>query len=454
MVTKESILETLSAIVDPDLGKDIVTLGFIANLEVEEGSDGAHVLLEIRITTPACPVRDEFKLQAEQLVGALEGVVTVTVTISSQSMGEQRHTTSAESGLKNVGALIAIASCKGGVGKSTVTAAMARELTQRGHRVGLLDTDIFGPSIPTLFNRHDQDLESGPGNTLLPADINGLKVMSFGFWLGDSPAVMRGPMVTNYVQQFLHGVSWGELDYLLLDLPPGTGDIQLTITQTVQLDGAVVVTTPQPLALADVGKGILMFEKVDVPVLGVVENMAYFEADGVRHAVFGSDGAASLQQRFGVELLGQLPLDPARYGTTFDGDIDLLEVRDTVDATVRALGSASVTRDPAIVDYDERQLRLSWPDGREVAIDNLLLRSNCGCAHCVNEFTGERTIDRSQIPADIKAEEVRTVGNYAVSIKWSDGHSTGLYPYRTIEQLAATATSDAAVASNAAEVSG
>jgi ATP-binding protein involved in chromosome partitioning len=441
MVTKDAVLEALGAIIDPDLDKDIVTLGFIANLEIE----GPHILVEIRITTPACPVRDEFKTAAEKLVGALPGVETVTVTISSQAArSNARANEKSESGLANVGALIAIASCKGGVGKSTVAAALARELAQRGHRVGLLDTDIFGPSLPTLFNRHEQELESGPGNMLLPAEVNGLKVMSFGFWLGDSPAVMRGPMVTNYVQQFLHGVAWGELDYLLLDLPPGTGDIQLTITQAVRLDGAVVVTTPQPLAIADVRKGILMFEKVDVPVLGIIENMAYFQAGDVRYPVFGTDGATGLQESFGVDLLGRLPLDPEQYGRTFDVAAAIPEISDAVDAMVRAVGSASVGREPVAVDFDAARIQLTWPEGRSVAIANLELRANCRCANCVNEFTGERTNRRDAIRPDIKAEEVRTVGNYAISVKWNDGHSTGLFPYRTIEQLAKTVAQPAA----------
>ena len=445
MVTKDQVLGALSQIVDPDLGRDIVALGFITSLEIEDG----HVLVEIRITTPACPVRDQFKSEAERLVGALPGTRSVTVTITSapqagaaaRSAARRPGTpgTARESGLDRVGALIAVASCKGGVGKSTVAAALACELAQRGHRVGLLDTDIFGPSIPTLFDCRELDLQAGPGNTLLPAQVGALKLMSFGFWLGDAPAVMRGPMVTNYIQQLLHGVQWGALDYLFLDLPPGTGDIQLTITQAVQLNGAVVVTTPQPLALADVGKGIVMFDKVSVPVLGVVENMAWFEAGGERHAVFGSDGVRQLQERFGVEVLGRLPLDPRRYGRTFGDEFDLPEVSAAADRMVRALGKASVAQESIAVEHDDRCITLRWADGKTVSIANRELRTSCRCAHCVNEYTGERTADPAAIAADIRAKEVRTVGNYALSITWSDGHSTGLFPYSTIERLAAAA---------------
>ena len=445
MVSKDQVLGALAQIVDPDLGRDIVALGFITSLEIEDG----HVLVEIRVTTPACPVRDQFKAEAERLVGALPGTRSVTVTITSapqasagRSSGPpagRRQGPARESGLDRVGALIAVASCKGGVGKSTVAAALACELAQRGHRVGLLDTDIFGPSIPTLFDCRDLDIESGPGNTLLPTQVGPLKLMSFGFFLGDAPAVMRGPMVTNYIQQLLHGVQWGELDYLFLDLPPGTGDIQLTITQAVKLNGAVVVTTPQPLALADVGKGIVMFDKVSVPVLGVVENMAYFESGGERHAVFGSGGARQLQDRFGVDVLGQLPLDPHRYGRTFGGDQDLPEVVAAADRMVRALGKASVAQESISVQHDAERITLRWADGRTVSVPNRELRASCRCAHCINEFTGERTADPGAIPHDIQAKEVRTVGNYALSITWSDGHSTGLFPYPAIEQMAAVA---------------
>ncbi len=442
MVTKDQVLGALAQIVDPDLGRDIVALGFITTLEIEDG----HVLVEIRITTPACPVRDQFKADAERLVSALDGVRSVTVSITSappqsaaQRPAAQRSGAPRESGLDQVGALIAVASCKGGVGKSTVAAALACELAQRGHRVGLLDTDIFGPSIPTLFDCRDLDLQAAPGNLLLPAQVGALKLMSFGFWLGDAPAVMRGPMVTNYIQQLLHGVQWGELDYLFLDLPPGTGDIQLTITQAVELNGAVVVTTPQPLALADVGKGILMFDKVSVPVLGVVENMAYFEAGGERHAVFGSGGGRRLQERFGIEVLGQLPLDPQRYGRTFGGELDLPEIAFAADRMVRALGRASVARESISVEHDAERITLRWADGKAVSVANRDLRASCRCAHCVNEFSGERTADPAAIPADVHPREIRTVGNYALSITWSDGHSTGLFPYPTIEQLAAAA---------------
>lgn len=433
MVTKEHVLAELSKIVDPDLNQDIVSLGFITNLEIKDG----HVLVEINITTPACPVRDEFKAEAEQLISAIEGAKSVTVSITSVAKPTDTVRTSAsnESGLESVGSLVAVASCKGGVGKSTIAAALACELAQRGHRVGLLDTDIFGPSLPTLFDSHSVDPQAGPGNMLMPVEVNGLKLMSFGFWLGDAPAVMRGPMVTNYIQQLLHGILWGELDYLFLDLPPGTGDIQLTITQSVKLDGAVVVTTPQPLALADVGKGILMFDKVNVPVLGVVENMAYFHINGNHHPVFGSGGGRELEERFGIAQLGKIPLDPERYGRTFPSSIRLPEVESVVDQMIRSLGRKSVAQEEISFEHDSNEIVLKWANGKTLSVENRTLRIHCRCAHCVNEFTGEKMIDAGGVPADVFPKEIRSVGNYALAITWSDGHSTGLFPFSMIERI-------------------
>lgn len=435
MVSKADVTESLRAIVDPDLHRDIVSLGFLKEVEIEDG----HVMAQIHITTPACPVRDEFKTQAERLIGDLPSVKSVTVRITAP---EQKRTSSVkESGLEEVGSIIAVASCKGGVGKSTIAAGIASELAHRGHRVGLLDADIFGPSMPTLFNLHGQPLTAGRGNLLAPVMVGPLAVMSFGFWLGDAPAVMRGPMVTNYVQQFLHGVAWGALDYLLLDLPPGTGDIHLTITQAIQLDGAVIVTTPQALAITDVGKGILMFDKVEVPVLGVIENMShYIDTDGRCNYVFGKGGGQSLAQRFGVPLLCQIPLVPTAYGGTFESYAADEGLATAADEVIMALGrsKAKVQPKPEVA-FDEHAITVSWEDGTADTVSNRELRVNCRCARCVNEFSGEQLLDVEHIPADIRADEVRVVGNYALAVTWSDGHSTGLFPYRTIKSLAVEA---------------
>jgi ATP-binding protein involved in chromosome partitioning len=434
-IQEKDVLAALSRIIDPDFKQDIVTLGFIRNMKIE----GSTVGFDIQLTTPACPIKDQFKAEAERVVGELSGVETVNVTMTSAKT--QRTPKVARSGLTEVQAIIAVASGKGGVGKSTVAACLAREVARRGYRVGLLDTDIFGPSVPTLFNLHDQHLYQNDEEMIMPVETGEISVMSFGFWLGESPAIMRGPMVSSYIQQFLHQVAWGRLDYLFLDLPPGTGDIQLTITQAVELDGAVIVTTPQALSYADVGKGIVMFDRVDVPVLGVIENMAYFVCDecGKKHPIFGEGGARRLADRFGIEVLGQLPLSPGEYGGTFEEVNEIPEISSSVDTLMMALGRATLEgiRRPS-VEYDDKKITLTWENGETVTVSNHALRASCECALCVDEHTGEPILDPATIPPDIRPDEVKPIGNYAISITWSDGHSTGLYPYKKIKALAAS----------------
>ena len=432
-VTEKDILSRLSQIIDPDFQKDIVSLGFIKNLSI----DGGNISFDINITTPACPVKDHFRSEAERLVGSLPGVQKVSAKVTAPSAGRQQKVE--KSGLVSVDSIIAVASGKGGVGKSTVAAALAKELSQRGYKVGLLDTDIFGPSLPTLFDLHKEELQGTADNMIVPIEVDGLKVMSFGFWLGDSPAIMRGPMVSNYIQQFLHQVAWGELDYLFLDLPPGTGDIQLTITQSVQLDGAVIVTTPQALSLADVGKGILMFDRVNVPVLGVIENMAYFICDQCekRHLVFGEGAGRSLSRRFGIDVIAQLPLAPHDYGITFNHHVENKAVADAVDQVVMALGKYSRGTERPEISFDSANVTVTWKDGHTVSLPNRELRASCQCATCVNEFTGEQVLDVNTIDAAIQAKSVQPIGNYAISIDWSDGHSTGFFPYTRLKELAA-----------------
>src|SRR3989338_1843217 len=212
-------------------------------------------------------------------------------------------------GLTKVKHVIAVSSCKGGVGKSTVAAGFARSLCQQGFKTGLLDADIHGPSLPTLFNlTSGVKVLSNEFRMIVPIEAQGLRLMSFGFLLGDAPAVMRGPIVTRYIQQIMLQTDWGELDYLIVDMPPGTGDVQLTITQSARLTGAVIVTTRQTLSLVDVARGILMFEKVSVPILGIVDNMAYFICGSchTKHYLFGDEHA--LEKRFGVKTLVEIPL--------------------------------------------------------------------------------------------------------------------------------------------------
>jgi ATP-binding protein involved in chromosome partitioning len=432
MVTEKQILAALSVIIDPDFQRDIVSLGFVKNLSIDEG----RIAFEIELTTPACPLRERFKQQATERVQALEGVTQVDITMTAQ----KRHRPLAieESGLKTVRTILAVSSCKGGVGKSTVAALLARTLSARGHAVGLLDADIYGPSIPTLFNLHETGVHANEQKQYLPYIADGVKLMSFGFLAGDGPAVLRGPMVAQYTQQMLHNVHWGELDYLIIDMPPGTGDIQLTISQSVQVDASVIVTTPHQLSLTDVRKGIMMFETVNVPVLGVIENMAYFECDDChkKHALFGQGGGKTLSERFGLETLAELPVTSA-----LSGSLQALTgsplADQTTDAVIRALGrkTGEKPETPAL-DYDATHLTLSWSDGTNARVAHTTLRKACACALCIDEMTQRPLLDPTAIPEDIHPLSIGTIGNYALTIDWSDGHNTGFFPYKTIKKLA------------------
>ncbi len=432
MIVEKDVLDALRVIIDPDFHQDIVSLGFVQDIRITD----KRVAFTIELTTPACPIKDQFQEQAEKVVAALPGVEEVEVHMTARARPERKLAQG--SGLSKVGNIIAVTSCKGGVGKSTVAGMLAVNLARRGYRTGLLDADIFGPSVPTLFQLHDTGVETTEDKYILPREAEGVSVMSFGFMLGDQPAVMRGPMVSNFVQQLLHQVAWGELDYLVVDFPPGTGDVQLTLSQQAQIDAAVIVTTPHALSLTDVRKGILMFEKVDVPVIGVVENMAYFLCDGCdkQHFIFGPSGGSSLQERFGLETLASLPL---RNG--LQGNIDALaetpEATETTDAVIMALGKHQLHRpERPEVEATESHIHLHWSDGRTTSVANRTLRLACGCALCVDEMTHKPILDPERVPADIQALELRTIGNYALGISWSDGHNTGFFPYKTIVALA------------------
>src|SRR3989338_6227 len=434
MMREEDVLEALRNIIDPDFNKDIVSLGFVKNIRIL----GDEVSLEIQLTTPACPVKNEFQRQAEYLVRQLPGIKKVSV----QMTAAQRPFTSAlqgiQSTLNTVASIIAVSSCKGGVGKSTVAGYLAQELASRGFQVGLVDADIHGPSIPTLFNMTHAEVYINDKKQLIPVERNNLKIMSFGFLLGDGPAVMRGPMVSQYVQQVLHNTDWGKLDYLFIDMPPGTGDVQLTITQSVRLSGAVIVTTPQTLSLIDVTRGILMFEKVNVPILGVIENMSYFVCDNCakRHYIFGQNARQSLNERFGIGLLAEFPL-LAQLTYPMDSSVGNDFIRQALDRIMMALGKSTVQqKEVPQIQFDSRKVTLAWSDGTQIQVSNRDLRLSCRCAVCINEMTGERILQEKDVRSDIVPQEVIPLGNYAVGITWNDGHASGIYPYRAIKELA------------------
>jgi ATP-binding protein involved in chromosome partitioning len=318
MTTLDDIRERLSEVLPPGLGRDIVALGMVEAINNRDG----HVAIDLR--PPAMPQTSLNATVADirRAVGALPGIEDVEVRIATPS---DQHQTPAHAGggqasstmtemvpLPHVRDIIAVASTKGGVGKSTVAVNLALALSRLGQRVGLLDADVYGPSLPIMLGLTGRP-EVGENKRIFPLEKYGLRVMSIGFFLDDSsPVIWRGPLVMGLVRQFLKDVEWGELDFLVVDMPPGTGDAQLTLVQQVPLAGGIVVTTPQDVATLDVQRGVAMFQQVNTPVLGIVENMSFYQCPecGQREDVFGTGGGERIAQKFGVPLLGQIPLVP------------------------------------------------------------------------------------------------------------------------------------------------
>ncbi len=309
VVSEDQIRDALKSVRYPGFSRDIVSFGLVKSVKIDNGE--IKVQLVLATNDPNVPAT--IKNDAENVLRAIDGVRGAKVLIDIHAPPAGVGTGVGATRIPGIKHAIAVASGKGGVGKSTVAANLAVALEQTKARVGLCDCDIYGPSISLMFGTRDRPMATEE-NKIVPIEQYGLRLMSMGFLLDDtSPAILRGPMVTRYTQQFLRQVEWGELDYLVLDLPPGTGDIQLTIVQTVALSGAIIVTTPQEVALIDARKAATMFDKVNVPVLGLIENMSYFvsPSDGKRYDIFGSGGGEREAKRIRVPLLGQIPIDIA-----------------------------------------------------------------------------------------------------------------------------------------------
>ena len=333
---RDAVLHALRGVIDPDLNQDIVSLGFVTRCVVE----GGRVDVVINLTTPACPVKDKLKAQAEALIAALPGVTQVSVEMTAEVRGAAGPPRDIAKDIRHI---VAISSGKGGVGKSTVSVNLACALAQTGARVGLLDCDVHGPDVPLMMGLEGQpeQVQIDGATKLVPKERHGVRSMSIGYLLpAAEPIIWRGPMVHSFVRQMLTDVAWGPLDYLLVDMPPGTGDAQLSLAQQVPLTGSVLVTTPQAVAAYDVTKAISMFRKVDVPILGIVENMAGYTIEGlvqgasggsVRLAMggsevtlpidaegrfrtvidlFGKGGGQKLAMQHGFPFLGEVPIDP------------------------------------------------------------------------------------------------------------------------------------------------
>ena len=307
-ITPEVVNNALKAVMDPDLHTDIVTLGMISDIKIE----GSKVFFKLTLTTPACPVKEKLESEAKEAVAKIPGVTEVEME-SGAAVAGQRRLPGGKEPVEGIRQIIAVTSGKGGVGKTTVSVNLAIALARLGAKVGLLDADITGPNVPLMMGVADYQ-PVAKDNRILPTENYGVKVISMAFFVNrETPIIWRGPMLDKAIRQFLRDVQWDELDYLIVDMPPGTGDAQLTMVQATQLSGGVIVTTPQEVALLDGQKGLAMFQQMDVPVLGFVENMSYFQPPGSteRFEIFGHGGGKRIAEAAGVPFLGEIPLDTA-----------------------------------------------------------------------------------------------------------------------------------------------
>lgn len=373
----------------------------------------------------------------------------------SPSQGTQRQTQSRRPGspvaLDRVRHVVAVASGKGGVGKSTLASNLAVALQAEGNRVGLLDADIYGPSQPGMLGAPKAELEI-VDEQLKPVRRHGIDFVSMGLLIGDDgPVVWRAPLATKMIMQFIGSVAWGELDYLLVDLPPGTGDVQLTLAQQASLSGAIIVTTPQDVALGVAKKGLKMFQQVNIPILGVVENMSGFTCShcGQVTEIFKSGGGKHLAEEMSVPYLGSIPLDPEIVEAGESGAPVPLNGKESVAGKAFLALAAELKKQLSLAQSEEKNepnqvvltdsgdISVGWPDGLQGEFTAYDLRANCPCAACVDEDTGKRVLDTKLIPLDIKVDKAQAVGRYALSLEFSDGHTTGIYRYEKLREMAA-----------------
>ncbi len=377
--------------------------------------------------------------------------------------------------------IIAVGSGKGGVGKSTVSVNLALALQQLGARVGIVDADILGPSIPGMLGiLTGESPGTAPDGKMIPAERHGLKAVSMAMLTGDdNPAVLRGPMVGKYLKLFVSGVQWGQLDYLILDLPPGTGDTQLTLAQSMPLSGVVIVTTPQTVSLKIARRGLRMFETVQVKILGIIENMRTFTCPhcGENTDIFRHGGGEQMSQELGVPFLGALPLDIDVVICGDEGSPIVAAQPTSVSAKVYAaiatalvaqLNAAVTVLKPFVWKWDSnegapvwmegaaiqagaqktpigllrrdpRTLSILWEDGHRDDFDVRDLRLACPCALCISEITGEKLLDPKTIRSDMSPRQIMSIGNYAIKVDWNDGHNTGIYSFESLRALGALA---------------
>ncbi|PCI39516.1 MAG: chromosome partitioning protein [Elusimicrobia bacterium] len=354
MPTKDEVLKALSTCIEPELGKDIVSLGMVQNLTI----DGTTVSFDYKLTTPACPLKDKMDKEAREALETVDGIESITINMMADVQKDVRLGQTLPSGIKN---LVAVGSGKGGVGKSSIAANLAVALAKEGAKVGLMDADVYGPNQPQMFGVTGYKPEVDSNNKIKPPENHGVKIFSMGFLMKpDQPAIWRGPMLHGAIQQFLKDVLWGELDYLIIDLPPGTGDVQLSLCQAVPLVGSVIVTTPQSVALSDVRKAIAMFKKLNVPILGLIENMSEFVCPHCKTStpIFAKAGAKDLADEHRIPYLGEIPLDPEICVAAENGTPALLANPESPTSTSLRLVARLIAAQVSLQNHNRKALKV------------------------------------------------------------------------------------------------
>ena len=451
----KEITDALATVKDSYFNKDIITLGYVKGMSI--GAD--NLRFSLRLPAPLMRDHDELAQKCKIALKDIEGIKSIEI---KKDWEVQRlpslNAPNTPNSLKNVKNIIAIASGKGGVGKSTVTVCIAEAFAQAGAKVGILDIDVYGPSIPNMVGLGDHQLAGAQEGVLEPVEAHGMKIMSMGFLATkDTPVVWRGPIASQLVQQFLSAVDWGELDYLFVDMPPGTGDIQLTLSQSVPLTGAVIVTTPQEIAHTIAEKGLRMFQQVKIPILGIVENMAGFTPPGSEEIfhIFGEGGGTSAAEEFDLPLLGQIPIRQDLREAMDNGKVFTNDNIDSIASLIAVEAMAVVTNEelspfaPQEINLanDGETLVIKWQDNVEHVISAFNVRFMCPCAHCVDEITGEKLVKETDIPPDVKITESIPVGRYGVRFSFTDpspGAGAGIYTFSFLRKLGEDAAQNSA----------
>ena len=444
---EKKVLKQLKTIIDPDYDDNIVDLGFISHLKVDNGK----VFFHLHLPEKDAEKQRAYQQFAEETVLKLKGIQSVSIIIDKPA--QKSSLDASANGLEKVKNIIAVASCKGGVGKSTVAVNLAYALKLMGHHVGLFDADVYGPSLPTMVKPTTTELEVNNNEGLIPLEASGIKLMSFGFAGQSDPnqtaAIMRGPMVSQVINQLITGTDWGTLDYLVIDLPPGTGDVQLTLGQLIPLTASILVTTPQELSFIDVEKGIQMFNQLNVETIAVVENMSYFICDNCdkKHQIFGEGALKKIKKQYGLDKNFILPMTP---DLTIAGDTgNPIMITNSNKEIVNTFQSLAKTVQDHIEEQEKSEseapiigyqrghgLTLHYPSTQKPPkiITEHTLRSACRCAKCIEEFTGKNIIKKETLEKELEIINLKPIGNYAIGIEWADLHSS-LYPIKQLNEL-------------------